>query len=62
MRQRPFEKIYEEFRLNNTKELARKLLSLYKGEYLSNFEAHWANAKRIRYHEIYEEVKKYCLE
>jgi len=52
-----FEKIYEQFKLNNTKEQAKKLLSLYKGEYLSNFEALWAVAKRIRYHEIYEEAK-----
>jgi LuxR family maltose regulon positive regulatory protein len=56
-----FEKIYEEFRLKNTKEQAKKLLSLYKGEYLSNFEAHWAAAKRIRYHEIYEEARKYLF-
>ncbi len=56
-----FERIYEEFKLHNTKEQAKKLLSLYKGEYLSDFEALWAVAKRVRYHEIYEEAKKYCL-
>jgi LuxR family maltose regulon positive regulatory protein len=56
-----FEKIYEEFRPNNTKEHAVKLLSLYKGEYLSDFEALWATAKRIRYQEIYEEAETYCL-
>jgi len=54
-----FEKTYEEFKLHNTKEQAKKLLSLYKGEYLSDFEAYWAAAKRIRYHEIYEEVSRY---
>jgi LuxR family maltose regulon positive regulatory protein len=56
-----FERIYEEFRIHNTKEQAKRLLSLYKGEYLSDFEALWAIAKRIRYHEIYEEAAKYCL-
>ncbi len=56
-----FEKVYKEFELHNTKEHAKELLSLYKGEYLSDFEAHWAVAKRIRYREIYEEADKYCL-
>ena len=54
-----FEKTYEEFKLHNTKEQAKNILSLYKGEYLSDFEAHWATAKRIKYHDIYEEAKKY---
>ncbi|MDD4593323.1 MAG: hypothetical protein PHG06_23345, partial [Parabacteroides sp.] len=54
-----YEKTYEEFKLQNIKENAKKLLSLYKGEYLSDFEALWAAAKRIRYHEIYEEAAKY---
>ncbi|NLL19368.1 MAG: hypothetical protein GX262_10175 [Clostridia bacterium] len=56
-----FEKTYGEFKLQHTKEQARKLLSLYKGEYLSDFEALWAVAKRLRYHEIYEEAKKFWL-
>ena len=56
-----FERTYEEFKLHNTKVQAKNLLSLYKGEYLSDFEALWAAAKRIRYHEIYEEAEKYCL-
>ncbi|NLO41174.1 MAG: hypothetical protein GX115_17115 [Ruminiclostridium sp.] len=55
-----FERTYEEFKLHNTKEQAKNLLSLYKSEYLSDFEALWAIAKRIRYREIYEEAKKYC--
>ncbi len=54
-----FERTYEEFKLNNTKEQAKKLLSLYKGEYLSDFEALWAIVKRVRYHENYEEAEKY---
>jgi LuxR family maltose regulon positive regulatory protein len=53
-----FEKAYEEFKLHNTKEKAQKLLSLYKGKYLSDFEALWANAKRIRYRKIYEEISR----
>ncbi|MDD4414371.1 MAG: hypothetical protein PHR14_07485 [Oscillospiraceae bacterium] len=52
-----FETIYEEFKLHNTEAQAKELLSLYKGEYLSDFEAHWAVAKRIRYREIYTEAK-----
>lgn len=56
-----FEKTYEEFRLHNTKEQAKKLLSLYKGEYLADFEGLWAVEKRIRYQEIYEEATGYCL-
>lgn len=55
-----FERIYKEFRLQNTDELAQKLLSLYKGEYLFGFEALWAVEKRIRYRENYEEAAGYC--
>lgn len=53
-----FERAYEEFKLNNAAAQVRELLSLYKGEYLSDFEALWATAKKIRYHEIYEKAKK----
>ncbi len=56
-----YESSYQAFKLQNTKEQARKLLSLYKGEYLSDFEAHWAVEKRIRYREIYEEAAGYFL-
>jgi len=34
-------------------------LSLYKGEYLADFEALWAAEKRMRYHVIYEKAKNY---
>ncbi len=54
-----FERIYEEFKLHNTKEQATKIISLYKGEYLSDFEALWAVVKSIKYREIYEEAVKY---
>jgi len=37
----------------------RKNSSLFKGEYLFDFEALWATAKRISYQEIYEEAVKY---
>lgn len=56
-----YESAYEQFKLQNTKEQAQKLISLYKGEYLSDFEALWAVEKRIRYREIYEEAATYCL-
>jgi LuxR family maltose regulon positive regulatory protein len=49
-----FEKTYEEFMLHNTIEHAKKLISMYKGEYLSDFEALWAAGKRIRYRWAYE--------
>ena len=32
-----FERTYEEFQLHRTRERAKKLISLYKGEYLSDF-------------------------
>ncbi|MGI6434556.1 MAG: AAA family ATPase [Syntrophomonadaceae bacterium] len=55
-----YERAYEEFKHQNTKELAKKLLPLYKGEYLSDFEALWAVEKRLRYRDIYEEIAGYC--
>ena len=58
MGHRPFEKTYEEFRHHSTKETARAL-TLYKGEYLSDLEALWSAAKRIRYREMYEEAQAY---
>jgi LuxR family maltose regulon positive regulatory protein len=51
-----FEEAAEEFRLQHSNEAAQKILSLYKGEYLADFEAFWATGKRIRYHEIYEQA------
>jgi two-component SAPR family response regulator len=43
-------------------EIAQEYLALYKGEYLSGFEAHWAVAKRIRYAALYEKMKTYCMQ
>lgn len=51
-----FEKLYEEFQKRKTSALAKELLSLYKGEYLSDFEALWATAKRIRFRDMYNEI------
>ncbi|MDD2421267.1 MAG: hypothetical protein PHU78_03855 [Heliobacteriaceae bacterium] len=54
-----FEEAAEKFRLQNSDEAAQIILSLYKGEYLADFEAFWATAKRIRYREIYEQALDY---
>lgn len=55
-----FEKLYRAIKLSGSRELAKHLVSLYKGEYLLDFEALWATCARIRYQEIYKEAKKYC--
>jgi Response regulator containing CheY-like receiver and SARP domains len=55
-----FEETAKEFMLKNNIESAQKLLSLYKGEYLSDFEALWAIENRIKYRKIYEEAIIYC--
>ena len=54
-----FNRTYEEFKSRNTEDLATKLLSLYKGEYLFGFEALWAIPQRIRYRKIYDEAQIY---
>lgn len=48
--------------LGNTKSSsdAQEILSLYAGEYLSDFEAFWAIPKRIMYHRIYEKALGIC--
>ncbi|HHW47495.1 MAG TPA: hypothetical protein GXX14_02625 [Clostridiaceae bacterium] len=51
-----FEKTYVDFRKRNSEDLAKKLLSIYKGEYLFGFEALWAIPQRIRYRSMYDEV------
>ncbi len=48
------EEAARDFEQNGNRKGAQTILSLYKGEYLSNFEAHWASAKRLKYAEIYE--------
>jgi len=54
-----FERTCEEFKSRKTEELASRLLSLYKGEYLFGFEALWAAPQRIRYRKIYDEAQNY---
>lgn len=58
-------KLYEtaavRFEQTAEKEEANILLSLYSGEYLSDFEAFWATGKRLKYHTIYEEAIKSCI-
>jgi hypothetical protein len=51
-----FEEASRNFERHESLKGAQTILSLYKGEYLSDFEAHWAVAKRIRYAEIYREA------
>lgn len=49
-----FEAAAQEFKNQGSHEAAQKLLSLYKGEYLADFEALWAARKRLRYGKVYE--------
>jgi LuxR family transcriptional regulator, maltose regulon positive regulatory protein len=56
-----FEEAAEELKLRSSTEEAQKLLTLYKGEYLPDFEAFWATSKRIKCREIYKEAVKYFL-
>jgi LuxR family maltose regulon positive regulatory protein len=47
------EEAAEDFERQPNQRAAQRILALYKGEYLSDFEAHWAVAKRLKYAEIY---------
>jgi two-component SAPR family response regulator len=51
-----FEAAINEFSLQNSNETAQKVLSLYMGDYLSDFEALWAVSNRIKYREAYEKA------
>lgn len=51
-----FEEAAERFRMRNSNETAQKILSLYKGEYLADFEAFWAAGKKISFYMIYEQA------
>lgn len=55
-----FEDAAARFNATKSHEDALKLLSLYNGEYLLDFEALWATAKRIKYRKIYEQAIRYC--
>lgn len=54
-----FEAAAEEFRLKHSSPAVQKILALYKGEYLSDFEALWAVGKRIKYRDIYEQALQF---
>jgi hypothetical protein len=51
-----YEAAAQEFHTKNTSETAMKLISLYKGDYLAEFEAHWAINQRLRYSETYHKA------
>jgi two-component SAPR family response regulator len=55
-----FEAAVNEFKLQGSSEAAQKLLLLYKGEYLSEFEAHWATRKRMKYSKVCDEAASCC--
>lgn len=48
------------FTQSNDIQAAQKIISLYKGEYLTGFEALWAMAKRLKYRKAYEEAVSFC--
>jgi LuxR family maltose regulon positive regulatory protein len=56
------EEAAEKFRLQHSNEVAQIILSLYKGEYLADFEAFWATGKKIRYREIYEQALEFITQ
>lgn len=55
-----FEEAARDFERNPNQRGAQMILSLYKGEYLSDFEAHWAAAKRLRYADIYRRALSFA--
>lgn len=54
-----FEEAARDFEQSGSRRGAQTILSLYKGEYLSDFEAHWAVAKRLKYAVIYKKALKF---
>lgn len=56
-----FEEAVHSFEKQRTGMDSEKLLSLYIGEYLSDFEAFWATAKRLKYEKYYQEAVEYTL-
>ena len=49
-----FEAAMADFEQHNRMAAAQKIISLYKGEYLADFEALWATGRRIKYDEVYK--------
>jgi hypothetical protein len=56
-----FEEAAAEFKRQSNYESAQKVIALYNGEYLSEFEAHWAIHKRIAYRAAYHEAIDFCV-
>lgn len=50
------ENSYIQFKKTKDLSLANEVLALYRGEYLSNFEALWAIPLKLKYQQIYDEV------
>jgi two-component SAPR family response regulator len=53
------EEAVREFEQHESLKGAQTILLLYKGEYLSDFEAHWAVAKRLQYAEVYKRALEF---
>jgi len=56
-----FETLYEGYSLTKDPTAAKRILSLYRGDYLADFEALWATVKRIEYKRMYDEVLRDSL-
>jgi LuxR family maltose regulon positive regulatory protein len=53
-----FEEAVQKFRDQGCNEALQELLSLYRGDYLAEFEAQWAAGNRIKYQELYRSALK----
>ncbi len=51
-----FEAAVQEYKLQNNDASAQKIIALYKGEFLADFEAYWAVFNRIKYLNAYHEA------
>jgi LuxR family maltose regulon positive regulatory protein len=57
-----FETAIKAFELHPNTETAQKIIALYKGEYLSAFEAFWAIPKRIKCQKAYDQALRFFNE
>jgi hypothetical protein len=55
-----FEEAAQEFKLQNNYASAQRMIALYKGEYLADFEAHWSVHKRLKCLDAYNEAVHFC--
>lgn len=53
-----FQKVVYEFKRRESVETAKRVVSLYSGEYVSGFEAHWAAWKRLDFDGAYTQALK----